>query len=480
MSAEAVSAEVTPADGVAVPMPPSPAPVAPHPPGHNRDLSATRLSLLSILQLPITLFWSAVLAQVLAERVEFFAGAEKGLYLAIIGAVGALASTAVQLFVGPLSDRCAHPRGRRYPFILWGIGLNTIPIFMFAFSGSFTQLMLAFVLIQLLLNVATGPFQAYIPDLVPPHQQGRAAGWMGFWTLCGQIMGLVVSGLLLAPTVINALSGQNLPPAGARSLGVVLICALCAVSLLVCLAITLRGVREVSLPPHRRLAWRQALRQSARDAFDWQLRAHRDFARLLVSRFVINMGIYSGVEFLRYYVQEALTPGRDPSLPTMYVGLAVTVGGIGGTFVAGHLADAISKRRVIYVSCGLAALAAIGFCLTSSLMAALVIGVVFGIGYGAFCAVDWAFATNLMPQGREAKFMAIFHIAFTVPQVLVLTLGGLLGHALGYRAVFWTIPFYLALGTLLISKVRERHEIERDQMEHKARPEAPETQTSPA
>ncbi len=466
--------EAVPADAAAL-SPHVPAPDAPHP----TELGAAQLSLLSVLQLPITLFWSAVLSQVLAERVEFFAGDKKGLYLAVIGAVGAVASTLIQLLIGPLSDRTTHPRGRRYPFVLWGVALNTIPIMLFAFSGSFAQLMLAFVLIQLLLNVASGPFQAYIPDLVPPHQQGRASGWLGFWTLGGQILGLIVSGFLLAPPIINAISGRKMPDAEARSLGVVFICVLCAAALLTCLVITLRGVREVPLPVSRRLAWPEAVRQSARDAFDWQLRAHRDFARLLVSRFVINMGIYSGIEFLRYYVQEALTPGRDPSLPTMYIGLAVTVGGIGGTFVAGSLADSRGKRPVIYVSCGLAALAAIGFCLTSSLTVALAIGVVFGIGYGAFCAVDWAFATNLMPRGREAKFMAIFHIAFTVPQVLVLTVGGVLGHALGYRTVFWTIPFYLAVGAALMSRVRERHEIERDETERDAPLDLANNQTSP-
>jgi MFS family permease len=133
---------------------------------------------------------------------------------------------------------------------------------------------------------------------------------------------------------------------------------------------------------------------------------------------------------------------------------------VAGTFIAGHFADRASKRAVIYVSCGFAAFAAICFCLTSSNWAARAIGLIFGIGYGAFCAVDWAFATNLMPRGKEGKYMAIFHVAFTVPQVLVLIMGGVMGHYLGYRAVFWTIPFYLAAGMAMISKVREYHEIE--------------------
>jgi Na+/melibiose symporter-like transporter len=210
----------------------------------------------------------------------------------------------VQLVVGPLSDNCAHPRGRRYPFVFWGILLNIIPILMFAFSRSFVQLMVAFILIQLILNTASGPFQALIPDLVPRGQQGKAASWMGFWTLLGQIAGLILSGLLLAKGMVNFLTRQNLTHPQEASLGVLLICAVCAVAMLMCLFINFRAVRETPLSREQVLPLRAAIR----DSLDLQLHLYPDFARLLYSRFVINMGIYSGVEFLRYYVQEALQP----------------------------------------------------------------------------------------------------------------------------------------------------------------------------
>lgn len=419
------------------------------------EANARQLSLISILWLPVTLFWSAVMAQVLAERVEHFTGEQKGLYMAIIGAFGAIAATVVQLVVGPLSDNCTHPRGRRYPFVLWGILLNTIPLLTFALSRSFVMLMVSFVFIQLFINLATGPFQAIIPDLVPPEHQGKAAGWMGFWTLIGQIAGLIMSGLLLAKGSVNWLTGQKLPPDQEASVGVLIICLVCAVGLLVCLFINLRAAKEKPLPPGAALPVLAALRE----AWDLQLHRYPDFAKLLYSRFIINMGIYTGIEFLRYYVQEALPEGGDVALETMFIALAATLGGVVGTFKAGSLADRMSKRTIIYVSCGFAAVAAVLFCVTSSVWAARGIGFIFGAGYGAFCAVDWAFATNLMPPGKEAKYMAVFHIAFTVPQAIVLTCGGVLGHHFGYRTVFWTIPFYLAIGTAMISRVRERHEI---------------------
>lgn len=396
------------------------------------------------------------MSQVLAERVHFFAGdAKKGSYLALIGAAGAAMSTLIQLIIGPLSDNNTHPRGRRYAFVFWGVLLNTFPIFLFALSQSFWQLLIGFVLIQLLLNIATGPFQAIIPDRVPRDHHGKASGWMGVWQLLGQIIGLILPGVFLSPFLLSRITGWDLPGEQLTSLGVLILCTICAVTLLICLAV---NARELIQPAQTRTEAR-TFNSAMRDAFDLDLKHHPDFARLLVSRFIINIGIYSGIEFLRYYVGDELKPSLDVSLATMFVALAATLGGVASTLVAGKMSDRVNKRQVIYWSCGFAAIAALGFCLAHNFLLACVMGLIFGIGYGAFCAVDWAFAANLMPEGREGKYMAIFHIAFTAPQVLSLLLGGLIGEHFGYRAVFFTVPFYLVAGMLLISKVRERHEI---------------------
>jgi MFS family permease len=457
-------------------------------------MTARYFALLSLLWLPMTLFWSGVMPQILPERVEHFVRREavvrmhrpdmpeaarnaavevrvsrtKGHYLALIGGLGALGSTLVQLLIGPLSDRTTHRKGRRYPYIFWGLLLNTLPLLAFGLSQSFTQLVIAFVFVQLLMNVAMGPFQALIPDLVPPEYQGRAAGFLGFWQLTGQVAGLVLAGMLLDGHVVNRFfpTVPPRPPAEATSFGVLVFCSLCAVLLLLLLAVYHYAVKERPLSTATKMPVRAALRES----FHLGLQPYPDFARLLYSRFLINLGIYTAIEFLRYYVQDCLPmEGRSISLETMWVTLAATFGGVLGTFKAGALADTISKRRIIYFTCAVVAASAVLFCLNHSIWGARVIGFIFGVAYGAFCAVDWAFATNLMPEGREAKYMAIFHIAFTVPQVLVLVFGGLLadtvamryGGNTAYRVVFWTIPFYLAAGAALISRVRERQEIEK-------------------
>lgn len=399
------------------------------------------------------------MSQVLAQRVEFFAGDHKGFAMAAIGGVGALASTFIQLIVGPWSDATKHPRGRRFPFLFWGVILNTFAILLFVKAVYFWQLLIAFILIQLFLNAATGPLQALVPDLIPPQQQGVAASWMGFWSLVGQTLGLVLAGLLLSNGILNHLLHLHLPVSAEISLAIFLIGGICALALLLTLLLNLmaipkpgENIKSTFISISKYQWWK--------DVWKWPLHEHPNFEKLFYSRFVINMGTYAAILFLRYYVQEVLHP-NDVSLETMWLALAATAGGVVGVFVAGKWADHFSKRRIVYGACALSSLAAVAFCLTSSSTSAMVIAIIFGLGFGGFMAVDWAFATTLVPRDQEARFMAIFHIAFTVPQVLMLVLGGIIGQLFGYRAVFWTVPVFLAIGSWMISGVKEWQETDK-------------------
>jgi MFS family permease len=478
---------------------------------------------ISLLWLPLNLFWSAMLVQVLparvlhfvkpiaravlerqeartaqaegrrpepitGEQVDSLAALMKGTYLSRIGALGAVISTLIQLLIGPLSDHCGHRWGRRKPFLVVGLGLNTFALLAFAGAGSFTGLMVAFAGIQLLINIAMGPYQAYIPDLVPVERQGLASSYMGMAQLLGQSGGLVLGGLFLEGPRLGRLSGQSLDASTTETLGTQIILWLCAGLLLLALGLTAWQVRETPLPREQRLAPLQVLRE----AFDLRLRQYPDFKRLLISRFVINLGAYTGIQFIQYYVQDSLGVA-DYKVQTMWIGLTVGVGAVLGTFLAGPMADYYSKRRLIYFSCGTASACLAVFCLTYSLAVVKVVAFLFGVAYGAFCVTEWAFAANLIPEGGGAKYMAIWHIAFTVPQVIVPILGGRIGDAVnraatlhtgllgavcefvwpsplsavehvvvgpGWRAVSWTAVFYLLLGTVLIRRVRERREID--------------------
>jgi MFS family permease len=175
------------------------------------------------------------------------------------------------------------------------------------------------------------------------------------------------------------------------------------------------------------------------------------------------MGFYTATEFLYYYVRDTLRAPRPMATVTM-IFVITTISGLIGNFPAGILSDRVSKKLVIYISTSVTGVAALVFLLTSSIPVAFGAAFIFGAGFGAFMAVDWAFACNLLPDCDEAKHMGIWHVAFTVPQVLAPLIGGVLayvfnlhfGQGFGYRVVLMAVIVYLAVGTAMIRPIRER------------------------
>jgi MFS family permease len=155
-----------------------------------------------------------------------------------------------------------------------------------------------------------------------------------------------------------------------------------------------------------------------------------------------------------------------PEKTVGYLFILVTVSGLLGNFPAGILSDRMSKKLVIYISAAITGLAALIFLLTSSLTIAFGAAFIFGMGFGAFAAVDWAFATNLLPDRDEAKFMGLWHVAYTVPQVIAPLIGGIVAYffnqhvaqGFGYRVVLFLVLVYLVLGTLMIRPINEKVE----------------------
>jgi MFS family permease len=97
-----------------------------------------------------------------------------------------------------------------------------------------------------------------------------------------------------------------------------------------------------------------------------------------------------------------------------------------------------------------------------SLAAMYWIGAVFGIGYGAYQAVDWALAIDVLPQGESAaKDMGIWHVSLVLPQVLAPALTGVVLSAfkessllLGYTVVFILTALWFILGTVFVRQIR--------------------------
>lgn len=410
-----------------------------------------RYLLISLFWLPISLFWGAMLGQVLPARVLTFAGeAHSGTRLGTILFCGAAMGLLTQIIIGPISDACAARWGRRRPFLFGGTILALGALLAFAYAGLFAGLVGAFVAIQLFLNIANGPYQALLPDQVPPEHQGAASGYFGFMSLLGDAGGPIVANLLIG--------GAKTPAAQAHAVQTLMFGVGAALLVFMLLTVILVPDAPASLDKRR------SLLLSLRETYALHIPANPDFYKLLVSRAVYNLGFYTALGFLMYYVRFALHTGKHYSGPLMILQEIAIGGALLGTLPAGLLADRTSKKKVIYASSLFSVMAGAAFALAPGVTFALVMAFLFGIGFGLFRAVDWAFACNLLPAGGGAKFMGIWSLSTMVPQLLAVPLFGHLadvlnhhyGMGIGYRGAMLMTLVYTLIGTALIKTVRER------------------------
>ena len=403
---------------------------------------------LSAYWFALSLLWAGIITIVMQNMVQAIVGDKaKDLCLGWTLGGGAAVSTVICLVVGSLSDRTAHPRHRRKAYLLWGTLASVPALALLATAHSIPMLVLAFCMLQLTANVATSPYQAMVPDLVPRDKQGLASAYLGVGSIAGTLAGLMLCGML-----------YDRP--GGRGLHTV-----CALLAAVLVGTMLHAYRRLPDTPPRGEPQTGPLSDAIASGFRLRPSENPSFYWLIASRFAINLGFYSVTEFLSYYLSDTLrVPPADHQRVLTIVMLAATGSGLIGNWPAGVLSDRTSKKQVVRGAMAITSAAALVFILTTSVQVALGGAVVFGIGWGAFQAVDWALATNLLPDGDEARSMGIWHIAYTAPQVLAPVMGGIVAHygnagmgmGAGYRLVLGMSLFFMLAGTALVAPIRER------------------------
>jgi len=411
---------------------------------------------LSVWWLPFNCLWTALLTQGMQVRVEHLAPPEaKGGALATLTAIGAALSLASQVFAGPLSDRCSHPLGRRRPFLLVGTFASLPFLFAFAWLENFWFVVISFALLQWFLNLASAPTRALLPDLVPSEKHGSASAQIGMWSLFGQVAGMAGIGILLSPTFWKKL-GYEMQKETAETLGLRWFVVSVAVLLL------LASVLTATLPDRPAPKSSSSLWQNLVSAYRFPFREHADFLWLLASRFLLNLGFYTAVAFMRWFLADTLKVD-DPAKATMELGLLVTVVSVPSVLIGGKLADKMSKRKLCIVASIVAGVGGLSFVAATNFTMTKLPAILFGVGSGVFAVANWALAVNLMPKGEGGKFFALWQFAFTLPQVFGPAISGklgdfvnaALGSGVGWRAVLLLCVFEMLVGAILLLKVRE-------------------------
>ena len=355
---------------------------------------------------------------------------QTGTFALIVG-VGAVAAVLTNPLVGMLSDRTTSRFGRRRSWLVTGGVLTVAAVLLLSTATSLLLLVVEWIFLEIAINMVQASLTAILPDQVPVRQRATVSAFAaGLGTLLGGLFGQI-----LVAQVFKEIQAAYVS---------------IAVTIVIMLALFLLVLREEPLsrdyvPPFRikhifAAYWLNPL-------------AHRDFFLTWLARCLMFLGYTTVVNFMFYYLQDAVRymrvfPGQTTAqgVQTFF---AINVGSIlVASLVGGILSDKMQRRRLFVIVASL--IMTVGLLLYAffpTWTMVIVATVVLGLGMGVFLAVDLALASQVLPRAADrGKDMGIINTAIFLPMILSPIIAGVTLSALHSYVVLFSL---LAVGTLL-------------------------------
>lgn len=416
----------------------------------DADRAAPRLPFSQLLTLSVYWFgiltiWGGLNGVILPARVDAIDPANVGVLLAIMNGAAVVMAIVVQPTIGVISDYTASRWGRRKPYIVIGALLDVVFLAGIAFSQSYLAILAFLVLLQFSSNFAQGPFQGYVPDLVPARQVGLASGLMGVMIVLGQIAGVGIA----------TLGNPDALPLATLGLGVIEVATM---------IVLVASVDEGRVAPSRPGSWWRV----ATSAWGTDILGERNVLWLLLVRLLFLGAVNVTALGLLYFERSHGQPsdGADTTLfvTTLVVGLATAAAALPG----GRLSDRYGRRPMIWIACVVGSLGLAGVVVAPTPELAIAAFIPFGLGVGIFLSVDWALMTDVIPKHTTGRYMGILNAGtaaagpvFLIVAGFALDRVGAIDLGAGPRAAMAVAAAFVVLAGLALTRVdptrRELH-----------------------
>jgi len=400
---------------------------------------------ITIFGFGLTALWASLNTIVLPLRLlDFVPESLKNSYLGGLTFAGLVVAMLVQPAVGAASDRSGFAWGRRRPFILVGAVAALVLLPGIGLWESYAAVFICYCLLQVATNTAQGPYQGFIPDLVPADRRGRASGVKSLLEVLGGATLVLLAGRFM---------DRYSPGEGDHWLWLTL--GTLALVLLVCTLATLLTVRESPGAGAPRTPLLPALRRS----FRIDVKREPDFLWFLVTRMLMTIPGVALQTFGLYYLRDVI--GVDsPASAAANLMVAVGAGLVVAVYLAGRLSDRVGRKPIV-VSSGLVGTAGIILLFYShDLTSVLASGAIIGLASGATLSAAWAMATDLTPRGAEAKYLGLANLAMAAGSALARLVGPVIdlfnnvGPNLGYSIMLLICLVCFVAGSALVLKVK--------------------------
>lgn len=408
-------------------------------------VSKTWIAGLSVANLAM---WMAALTPIqviLPIQLQQIDAAHEITALAVVSGLGAVASALATPIAGALSDRTTRAwgfgplRGRRHRWTLVMALLGGISLVLMGYQPTVLGVAVLWVLFSAFQNGEYASLSAAIPDRVPVRQRATVSGWVGMPLALGLLVGTILAVEVLGASVTGSYN-------------------LLAV-LMVVLALPF-ALMTRDHPLEREHREPLSVRRLAK-AFWISPRRHPDFAWAWLTRFLMSLCIAMGTLYLLYFLQDrvhyaTLFPGRTAADGLLILIVIYTLCVVASAVAGGMISDRIRRRRIVVTVAGLILCAsAVLLTFVETWDAALVASVLFGLGFGAYLAVDQALISQVLPAATDrAKDLGVINIAIVGPTAIGAAIAGPLVALGGYPTLYAATAVVGVLSAVLVWRIK--------------------------
>jgi MFS family permease len=316
--------------------------------------------------------------------IAFTEEANRATTLGLLSFFGLLVGMLIQPVAGARSDNL-RPRWGRVGTIGAGVLFILISLVFFGLTRSLLAVFFGYLLIQAATNVAQAAQQGLIPDLVPTEWRGTAAGLKGLMDVGGAMLGYVLLGQLLA--------------GGRIAFGLLAIAVVVLIGFLGTFVLVRERRQSIDSRPGK---------IKLIDVFRIDLHHHRDFVRLVVSRFMFLLGAYAVIRFFEFFIADRLRLNAGQAAEqtgTLLAVLALIT--IVTSVPAGWTSDRFGRKPMMFVGIILSIVGVSLLAIAESSWEILLFGGLMSAGTAAFAGANWALTTDLVPQAEAARFLGL-------------------------------------------------------------------------
>jgi MFS family permease len=382
---------------------------------------------------------------VLALQLQDITPRHKIVALGVVTGVGAISSALATPIVGMLSDRTAHGSrigrfsGRRHRWTLIMAVLAAACMVVLAVQNTVFGVALLWFLYSAFQNGEYASLSAAIPDHVPVRQRATVSGWVGMPIALGLVLGTVL--------VVDVLDQH-----------IVVSYVTLAVAMVVLALPFVLFTPDHPLAPHDRepFSWRRLA-----GSFWLSPRQYPDFGWAWLTRFLSSLAIAMGTLYLLYFLRDDVHyakqfPGQTAADGLLILILIYTVCVVIASIVGGMISDRSGRRkRMVVVSSFFIAAAALLLTFSPTWTSSMIAAVLFGLGYGAYIAVDQALITQVLPAARDrAKDLGIINIAIVCPGAIGALIAAPLVSLAGYKALFGATTIVAIAAAVGVYKIK--------------------------